>query len=318
MSAALLIDDRQAWLEARRNGITATDVAAVLGVHPWRSMREVYLDKMGMLPDQEPNEAMKTGTDLEPYIAAVWCKRNGKTFGTDVVKADLMHHAKNEWAIATPDFLVGDDTVLETKYCGMNAAQHFGDEGSDFVPDHYLCQVMWQCYVTGRSKWILYVLGPWGFREFRGVADQSLIRTMEFQAKKFLVEYIQAETPPPLSGSAGDKKLLDRQYPTDNGDFIQADDKTSYIIGELDRLRAVIAPLETELAAAENAIKDYMGECTTLLSDVGKFTWKTQSRRTFDVKSAIEAGLLTQEQAEAHMKESSFRVFRTPFKGQKA
>lgn len=37
MSAAILIaeTDREAWLEARRQVITATDIAAILGLHPY-------------------------------------------------------------------------------------------------------------------------------------------------------------------------------------------------------------------------------------------------------------------------------------------
>lgn len=38
-------DDRAEWLEWRRNGIGATDVAGILGVSPWASPWSVWADK---------------------------------------------------------------------------------------------------------------------------------------------------------------------------------------------------------------------------------------------------------------------------------
>ena len=35
------------WLDARRNGIGGSDVAAVLGANPWRTPLEVWLSKTG-------------------------------------------------------------------------------------------------------------------------------------------------------------------------------------------------------------------------------------------------------------------------------
>src|SRR5262245_12139818 len=71
---------REAWLEARRNGIGGSDAAAVLGCHPWKSALELYAEKIGVedLDLSEP-EWVYWGKVLEPQIAARYMKETGRT-----------------------------------------------------------------------------------------------------------------------------------------------------------------------------------------------------------------------------------------------
>ena len=69
---------REEWLDARRNGIGGSDASAILGLNPYSSPLKVYLDKIGKGEEQETNEAMRQGTDLEPYVAERFTKETGK------------------------------------------------------------------------------------------------------------------------------------------------------------------------------------------------------------------------------------------------
>jgi len=60
---------REEWLESRRNGIGGSDASAILGVNPYSSPLKVYMDKIGKGVEEEENEAMRQGTDLEQYVA---------------------------------------------------------------------------------------------------------------------------------------------------------------------------------------------------------------------------------------------------------
>ena len=316
MSALPLIDNREAWLEARSKCITATDVSAIVGLHPYKTAHEVYLEKTGQRSETEPNAAMQTGTDLEPYIAAVYRQR----FQVETERADFTTHPEHPELGCTPDYYIGADTVLEIKWCGQHAAQNFGDEGTDDVPAHYLCQVNWQCFITGRSKWVLYVLGPWGFRKYEGKHNQEFTRRLSFAALKFWGEYILGENPPPLSGHAPDSAYVNAKAPLDDGSIVQASNDLEIEIAELGNNLERLAALELEIEGAKNRIKDFMGEASILKSDSGQFTWKkSKDRETTDWKAIAESLGATPEQAAAHTtSKEGARVFRTPFSTSKA
>ncbi len=80
----LTAKERQAWLAARRRGITGTDVAAILGLNPWRNALDVYLEKMGQGEAVQANEAMWWGTYLEEGIARRYAEL------TNLRKGDLL------------------------------------------------------------------------------------------------------------------------------------------------------------------------------------------------------------------------------------
>src|SRR5258708_39003862 len=59
---------REEWLAARRQGITASEVAAVMGFSSWESPYSLFYRKTGDLPEQGDNEAMRLGRYLEDYV----------------------------------------------------------------------------------------------------------------------------------------------------------------------------------------------------------------------------------------------------------
>lgn len=275
MSAAPILQGSPEWLDARSKCITATDIAAILGLHPYKSPAQVYLDKTGEGRILEPNAAMQTGTHLEPSIAAWWGIQNDKK----PIHAEFAVHPTEPIFGASPDFLVDDDAVLECKWCGQNAAKGFG-EGPDEVPAHYLLQVQWQLFVTGRKIGFLCVLGPWGFREYTIQGDSELHRRMAHQARKFWHEYVLAEIAPPLSGSFGDKKLIEEMHPADDGQVIAATYELEEEIGELGKELVQIDELSKIAEGRKNRIKQFMGDAATLESTEGRFNWKSTKDRT--------------------------------------
>jgi putative phage-type endonuclease len=60
----------QEWLELRRKGLGGSDVATAMGLSPWKSPMQLYLEKTGEI-DPEPltSEVVYWGTVLESVIA---------------------------------------------------------------------------------------------------------------------------------------------------------------------------------------------------------------------------------------------------------
>lgn len=67
---------RADWLEVRRTGIGGSDAAAAVGLNPYKSQLELWLEKTGRdaeLPKPDPNDTTEPiywGTLLEPIVAA--------------------------------------------------------------------------------------------------------------------------------------------------------------------------------------------------------------------------------------------------------
>ena len=68
--------NRDQWLDIRRSGIGSSDAAAAVGLNPYKSQLELWMEKTGRggaLPQLDPNDEaspMYWGTLLEPIVAA--------------------------------------------------------------------------------------------------------------------------------------------------------------------------------------------------------------------------------------------------------
>lgn len=171
MTAVLVPTANEAeWLAGRRQGVTASEIAVLMGLSPWDSPYALYHRKRGDLPEQEENAAMGLGKHMESYVAGEFDRDHPYL----IVRGDgrsLYAHPERPWQMATPDRLVyeaelcgacdaglpmgctceqehGDPlAVLECKIDG--GSDGWGEEGTDEIPVHYRCQVLWQMDVMG-------------------------------------------------------------------------------------------------------------------------------------------------------------------------
>ncbi len=132
------------WLEARRQGVSGTDISVLLGVNPYRSVDDLILDKLGIGKKFEGNAATRAGQRLEPFVANHWAKRNQKI----IVNGAFTKSEENPYFVGTPDFLVGDGNGLEIK-TGIEKTYAKG------CPAYYEAQCRWYLMLTGRPEWTL-------------------------------------------------------------------------------------------------------------------------------------------------------------------
>lgn len=66
------------WLEARKSDITSTEIAALFGLHPYKSRLALYYEKTGELEsDFEDNDLTKWGRRFQIPVAMGICEDNG-------------------------------------------------------------------------------------------------------------------------------------------------------------------------------------------------------------------------------------------------
>lgn len=133
---------QEEWLSYRRLGIGGSDVAAIMGISPFATSRDLYNDKIGVEPviEEESNwVALEVGHRLEDLVAEIFSKKTG----LEVFPVRIMfRHPLYPFMLADVDFFVrmpdGSFAILECKTCNYNAKDKWADGN---IPDHYIYQV---------------------------------------------------------------------------------------------------------------------------------------------------------------------------------
>lgn len=116
---------REQWLEYRRLGIGGSDAAAVMGISPFRTARDVYYDKLGIaeVEGYEGNwVAMEMGNRLESLVAEIFRRKTG--FGVYQVKKMFQHPIYRFMLADVDSFIVlpdGSKAILEIKTTNYNS-----------------------------------------------------------------------------------------------------------------------------------------------------------------------------------------------------
>jgi putative phage-type endonuclease len=255
--------------EQRLDGITATDVSAILGQNPYRSAIDVFREKRGESVPHEDTERSRWGTLLEPVIRADYEQRHGVTV---TVPATLAHHF-HQWALATPDGIVlrdgAEDRGLEIKCHTIRLAHMYGADGSDEVPPHELCQCMWGMAVTGLPSWDLVAFIDNQPREFTITRDDELIGIMIERADRFLVDNVRGGAQPEPDGSEAYTDYLKAKWKTNTANLIDiGDDNDTFDLIERGKL------LREEISDRETVLESIVQTLKTKIGDQAGLTWK--------------------------------------------
>ncbi len=128
------------WLEKRKLCITSTDAASIMGLNPYKSRKDVLKEKLGLGQEQEENEAMRLGRELEPKAREVYMLQENT-----IVIPEVCVHDEYYWAMASLDGLAeGGQYIVEIK-CGKSA---FEQAQRREIPQYYRCQMQHALFVT--------------------------------------------------------------------------------------------------------------------------------------------------------------------------
>ena len=271
---------REEWLTVRKQGIGSSDAAAAVGLNPYKSQLELWLEKTGRdtsLPKLDPQDEDSPaywGNILEPIVATHYTKRSGHRVRR--VNAVLQHpDPKLAWMLANIDReVIGapEVQILECKTAGINGARLW-KEG---VPEYVQLQVMHQLAVTGKQAAdVAVLLGGQHLEVHRIERDESMIARL-IDLERLFWDYVVSDTPPPADGTASADAALRCLYPEDNGqtlDFSQHTELASTYL-ELKAVRQRIAQQETREAQLKQVLQQAMGEATRAEFAEGYISWK--------------------------------------------
>ncbi len=315
MSARLILSadacqDREAWLAERRKGITASEIAVILGISPFDSPFNLYYKKRGEISEDFDNTAMSLGRHLEPWIADRWAEDHPEFH---LEEGGLWASGDRSWQLCTPDRRLYDDVcrcgasgdvlcscvvgvdeepvaLLEIKTSGTYDG--WGEDGTDEIPPYYRAQVLWQLDVMGleTAHVTCLFLGTRQRRDYVIAYDPGDVALMRTAAQVFL-EDIERGTPPPIDHSPATTAALRELYPLDedadaeiNGDLAQ-----DYRFAKL-----ALDDARDHYDLLTNQVRAVMGEAKTATCDGAKVAIRSVYER-----SGVDAKRLRAEHPDA-------------------
>jgi len=184
-----MIEQRSpAWFQQRKGRVTGSNVAAILGDDPWRTaddvLRGMVRDYHGVESEFPDNPAMAWGRANEANAIGLFELETGH----EVKKCGFFPY--EDWLGASPDGLIGDDTVLEFKcpYGLRNKPAPVPFKRLDQT--HYAGQVQIEMLCTGRTKAIFAQWTPNGEYVETVHKDQAWLDFAMGDLRKFYDRYL--------------------------------------------------------------------------------------------------------------------------------
>lgn len=278
------------WFAVRRTGITATDVPKILDLSEYGTARHVWLDKLGLAPDDSgESEAARWGTVLEGPVADEWAARNG----CEVVPVGILAHAEATWRLASLDRLIldcpdGDGPCgLEVKTrSAFVAGKWQGD-----IPDDVLAQVMWGLDVAGFDHMhVAALIGGQRMESFRVDRDDEVCAFL-LAAATAVWEQVRSGEMPDCAPTAALGRLLDAMHTDRTGDAVVDRDVADALLGEYRAASAAVKAAETRRDRAKVSIVDRLGGAQRLAVEgedgpSGVFSYDPRSKTTVSTKGA--------------------------------
>ena len=292
---------RAAWHAERKLGLGGSDIGAVLGLSPYRTAVDVWLDKTGRAAPQDETLQMRFGTYAEEFVAQEYTRATGLA----VQRYTPMLHHPSAPILGNVDRLVipagqkrashqreiRTDRLLECKTASAFSAfkaEEWGEAGTDAVPMSYLVQVATYRILTGCPMADLAVLfGNQEVRVYHLARDVDLEAMIVAKAGEWWQRHVVADVPPDPVCDADVRALYPKSWPV----VVEASEPCLQALAELRNLRADIRTLQDQEADAILAIKAAMGEAEALIwQGQTMATWKSaKPTRKTDWKAVAAA-----------------------------
>lgn len=299
------MQDRSKWLEMRKAGIGGSEAAAIVGLNPWKSAFQLWMEKTGQVEpeDLSDNEYVYWGTVLEQAVADRFCELTGKK----VQRRGMLQDDEYPYMLASVDrMVVGENAGLECKTTNAFNTKAWAD---DELPDSYYIQCQWYMMVTGCEKWYIAVLiggNKFIWKEVpRNAADIEVLRKAAVDFWSMVI----TNTMPPVDGSSDCSSALAEKFKGQKDLEIELPVAAKDCIDRLREIKETIASLEEQKKLSENELKAMLGDAEIGIIGEDKVSWKTQAGRV-----TVDSKRLKTEQPEIYSKYSkvgnSIRVFK--------
>jgi putative phage-type endonuclease len=237
--------------------VTASKVAAILGLSPFESPRSLWDLMKGRRPADDPSDEMLRGQFLEEGILRWFFARHPEL--TRIGAEQTVTRPDLPWAAATPDDIStdarGQRVPVEAKTDARGDG--WGTPGTDEIPLYYLTQCIWTMHIGGWDRIHVAALGPFlELAEYEVRYDADLAKDIEARCLAFY-ESLMANEPPPLDGHTATYESLRAVHPDIDPDLeVQIPPAAAW---ELLTAKQVEADAKTRHTLAKSVVLEAMG-----------------------------------------------------------
>ena len=297
---------RAEFLAERKKGLGGTDMSVIIGLSPYKTPLELWLEKTGRAEQQpapDAEERMYWGTVLEDVVARRYADITGRRIQR--VNDPLVHSAgvvrgNIDRAIINPsiagnvrfkDGRLTTDRILEVKTAHAMAASSadWGTPGSDEIPQHYWIQVQAYLGLAQVEVADLAVLfGGQKFATYTIQADRDLFAELVDAAGHWWAKHVVADVPPAATTEYDARRLWKSHVA---GKELIVDCNVAEVVQQIAETKERIATLEKSAQELRDIITTAFGDAEAI-SYMGKklATWKAnEASQKTDWKAVAES-----------------------------
>lgn len=274
-------DNEDDWYELRAKRIGGSDIGAIIGVNPYKSIVDVYVDKTEG-SNFKGNELTHWGHMLEGTILKEFSNKH-----KELIVYEVPYSVVNDFLIANLDGVLkdketGDYGVLEIKTTSLWNKKDWED---DVIPQYYYAQVQHYLMLTGyKFAYIAVLIGGQQYKEFKIERSEEDINLIRNKATEFYQENLLKKIPPIPDGSdAYMNYLKQKALEIENNEVRELPEfeEIAIRIKELARQKKLI---EDEDKLLKEKILHKMIEEKTLKAVAGKHKFNINERKTPDIE----------------------------------
>ena len=274
-------DNEDDWHELRAKRIGGSDIGAIIGVNPYKSIVDVYVDKTEG-SNFKGNELTHWGHMLEGTILKEFSNKH-----KELIVYEVPYSVVNDFLIANLDGALkdketGDYGVLEIKTTSIWNKKEWEE---DTIPQSYYAQVQHYLMLTGyKFSYIAVLIGGQQYKEFKIERNEEDINLIRNKATEFYQENLLKKTPPMPDGSdAYMEHLKKKALEIENNEVIE-------LVGFEEKVETLknVTKEKKELEKTEKLLKEEimleMIKKNTLKAVVGKSKFNILIKKSLDKK----------------------------------
>lgn len=178
------------FVESRRAYIGASDAPVIMGVSPFKTLYELWQDKLNLRKDEDSFVKQK-GREMEPEAREAYIAFTG-----NYVEPALVEHPTIFYMAANLDGLSSCGKIAVEIKCPGEKDHEVAKQG--LVPEKYYPQLQHQLAVTGLDVIDYFSYRDGSFELIQVKRDESYIKRLYVECRKFW-DCVENLTPPALS-----------------------------------------------------------------------------------------------------------------------
>ena len=270
--------------EERQHYIGGSDISAIMGMNPWKTPQDVFIEKVNSDPQPfRENELMYWGKALEESIADRWLEnRLENHYKIDRSQVVSTGHPTYDFIKGHPDAIFkgwrGDRQVTCLLEVKTTDSRNSSNWINNTAPPYYFAQLTWYAMINARNHqyannhmpeteyWFAVLIGGNNYKEFMVDIDNDDMTVVESKGIDFWNNHIKAKVMPEFTEP--DDNINKFLYPhVDKGKIIECDKFTKEYIDEFRSIKASIKNLQEREKKMKEYIRNKMGENQYLMYD---------------------------------------------------